>query len=140
MHTDSMEKNFVGDGMYREHILDHYQHPRNFGKLTACTFSHKELNTTCGDTLTFELGLDSKGRVENVAFSGHGCAISMASASLLSDELKGKTLPQIKKLNKDTILELLGIDLGPVRLKCAMLSLDTVKNAIHIYETYGGKK
>ena len=94
----------------------------------------------CGDTLSFELALDSKGKVEKVGFSGHGCAISMASASLLSDELKGKSLVQIKKLSKETILELLGIDLGPVRLKCAMLSLDTVKNAIHIYETYGRGK
>ncbi|MDP2665917.1 MAG: iron-sulfur cluster assembly scaffold protein [Candidatus Diapherotrites archaeon] len=140
MNGETLEKEFAGAGMYREHILDHYQHPRNFGALTRCTFSHTELNPVCGDMVSFTLKMDAHGKVEDVRFSGHGCAISMASASLLSDEVKGKTIPQIKHMDKKVILDLLGIPLGPVRLKCAMLSLDTVKNAIKIGEEYGGRK
>ncbi len=141
MKSETMNKEFVGDGMYREHILDHYQHPRNFGTLSKPDLSHKEFNPVCGDNLSFQLSLDSKGKVTDVKFTGSGCAISMASASLLSDELIGKTQAQIEKLDRDVVMELLGIDLGPVRLKCAMLALDTVKNAFTIHQKYvkGGK-
>lgn len=139
MLYETTEKGFVGEGLYREHILDHYQHPRNFGHLAHCDFSHKELNPVCGDTLQFELALDAEGRVFDVRFSGNGCAISMASASLLSDEIKGKSRDEIDSLSRNDVMSLLGIKLGPVRLKCAMLALDTIKNAFAIHEKYGKK-
>ncbi len=140
MNTETMDKGFVGSGMYREHILDHYKHPRNFGQLEKADFSHKEYNPVCGDNLQFQIKLDKEGKVGDVRFSGSGCAISLASASLLSDEIKGKTEEQIKQYTRVDVMSLLGIELGPIRLKCAMLSLDTIKNAFMIYEKYGGKK
>jgi nitrogen fixation NifU-like protein len=134
---EAPEKSFAGEGMYREHILDHYQHPRNFGEWKTCSVQHTELNPVCGDQLSFQLNVDEKGKVMDVHFNGQGCAISIASASLLSDEIKGKTMVQIQKLDKNGIQALLGITLGPARLKCAMLSLDIVKNACLIYQKYG---
>ena len=140
MTKESLGKDFVGEGMYREHILDHYAHPRNFGEWKTCAVRHEELNPVCGDRLSFQLNFDAKGRVSDARFSGSGCAISMASASLLSEEIKGKTRGQIRRMSRETVQGLLGIPLGPVRLKCAMLSLDTVKNACTIYEKYSGGK
>lgn len=142
MNAVTDQRDFAGEGMYREHILDHYKHPRNFGEWKTCSVSHKELNPVCGDQLSFQLNVDEKGVVKDVRFSGQGCAISIASASLLSDEIKGKTIPQINAMSRDTIQELLGVTLGPSRLKCAMLSLDTVKNACQIYQKYhaGGNR
>lgn len=137
MNARLEHKDFAGEGMYREHILDHYKHPRNFGEWKTCTVQHKELNPVCGDQLSFQLNLDAKGVVTDVHFSGQGCAISIASASLISDEIKGKTISQVNQLSSDTVQELLGISLSPSRLKCAMLSLDTVKNACQIYQKYG---
>ncbi len=135
--TETLAKDFAGEGMYREHILDHYKHPRNFGKWKTCSVEHHEYNATCGDRVSFQLKFDHVGHVSDVHFSGQGCAISIASASLISDEIKGKTIPQINALSRDTVQELLGITLGPARLKCAMLSLDTIKNACQIYLKYG---
>ena len=141
MSTETLHKDFAGEGMYREHILDHYKHPRNFGTLKTCSVQHRELNPTCGDQLSFQLNFDSHGNVSDVRFSGAGCAISIASASLISDEIKGKSISQIAALSRDTVQELLGISLSPTRLKCAMLSLDTIKNACQLYQKYpkGGK-
>ncbi len=137
MTADASQKDFAGDGMYREHILDHYKHPRNFGEWKTCSIEHHEYNPTCGDKLSFQLNFDNTQRVSDVHFSGQGCAISIASASLISDEIKGKTIAQITSMSRDTVQELLGITLGPSRLKCAMLSLDTIKNACQIYLKYG---
>jgi nitrogen fixation NifU-like protein len=128
----------AGESIYRENILDHYKYPHNFVKLENSDLEHHEHNPLCGDDLTFQLKLNGQ-RVSEVGFSGEGCAICMASASMLSDEIKGKSLEEIKRMNKETVLNLLGVELSPVRLKCAMLSLDTVKNAIHIQEKYKGK-
>ncbi len=140
MVSETMNKEFAGEGMYREHILDHFQHPRNFGAWKECDAEHTEFNPVCGDKLSFQLNLDAKGNVSDVRFQGQGCAISMASASLLSDEIKGKSVKEINAFSRETIQGLLGIPLGPVRLKCAMLSMDTVKNALMIYEKYARRK
>ncbi len=135
--SETQDTDFAGEGMYREHILDHYKHPRNFGEWKTCSVEHHEYNPTCGDNLSFQLKFDHVERVSDVHFSGQGCAISIASASLISDEIKGKSIAQINLMTRDTVQELLGITLGPSRLKCAMLSLDTVKNACQIYQKYG---
>ena len=115
------------DDLYREVILDHYKNPRNKGVLDPSDFSYEDENPLCGDKLRIDVRLDSERRVKEVAFSGRGCAISQASASMLTEAIVGKTLDEVKQMSKDDILEMLGIELGPVRLKCALLSLKVLK-------------
>jgi nitrogen fixation NifU-like protein len=125
------------DDMYREVILDHYKNPRNKGILDPHDFSYEDENPLCGDKLRIDVRLDAERRVKEVAFSGRGCAISQASASMLTETIVGKTLDEIKQLKKDDILELLGIELGPVRLKCALLSLKVLKAGAYGLEGQG---
>jgi nitrogen fixation NifU-like protein len=115
------------EDLYRENILDHYQNPRNHGTLDEPDISYQDDNPLCGDVIRIDIKLDAEERVSEVAFSGEGCAISQASASMLTDEILGKTLDEVKQIDKDDILEMLGIQLGPVRIKCALLSLKVLK-------------
>ena len=115
------------DDMYREVILDHYKNPRNKGTLDPHDFTYEDENPLCGDKLRIDVRLDDQQRIKEVAFSGRGCAISQASASMLTEAILGKTLDEVKQMSKDDILEMLGIELGPVRLKCALLSLKVLK-------------
>ena len=115
------------DDLYREVILDHYKNPRNRGTLDPHDFSYEDENPLCGDKLRLDVQLDEAGRVKAAAFSGRGCAISQASADMLTEEIVGKSLDEVKQLTKEDILDLLGIELGPVRLKCALLSLKVLK-------------
>jgi nitrogen fixation NifU-like protein len=114
------------EDLYREVILDHYQNPRNYGTLEPADISYEEDNPVCGDHIRLDLRLKD-GRVSEVRFSGHGCAISQASASMLTEAIQDKTLEEIKALGKQDILDMLGIPLGPVRIKCALLSLKVLK-------------
>lgn len=116
------------DDFYREEILEHYTHPHHYGRLAHPDITHEESNPLCGDRVRFDVELDGDGEtVKDVRFSGVGCAISKASASMLSDLVIGKTLDEIKALSKQDVLEELGIELGPVRLKCALLPLKVLK-------------
>jgi nitrogen fixation NifU-like protein len=116
------------DDFYREEILEHYTHPHHYGTLADADISHEENNPLCGDRIRFDLKLDDDGQtISDVRFSAVGCAISKASASMLSDLLIGRTLDQVRALTKEDLLEELGIDLGPVRVKCALLPLKVVK-------------
>lgn len=115
------------DDLYREQILDHYRDPRNRGKLAESDISNEEDNPLCGDHVRMDIKLDEEERVIDVAWEGDGCAISMASASMLSDYIKGKKLDELRQLGKDEMLGMLGIELGPVRLKCALLSLKVLR-------------
>ncbi len=114
------------DDLYRENILDHYRYPRNKGHLDNPDIHYHDVNPFCGDELTLELKIEND-RVVDVAFDGKGCAISQASASMLTEEVMGMTLDEVKALDKDFIVEMLGIEIGPVRLKCALLSLKVLK-------------
>ena len=115
------------DDMYREVILDHYKNPRHNGELDPADISYQDDNPLCGDMIRIDLRVDKDNKIIECAFSGHGCAISQASASMLMEDIKGKTLDDIKDYTRDDMLEMLGIELGPVRLKCAMLSLKVLK-------------
>ena len=119
----------MDDQLYREYILEHYKHPHNHGSLERADLEAHDLNPLCGDELTFQIALDADGKVSDVAFDGHGCAISQASASMLSDELRGLSTDELLKLDRQTVLDLLGIEISATRMKCAMLSLKVVKAA-----------
>lgn len=112
--------------MYAEEILDHYRNPRNFGKLQNPDVSHRELNPLCGDQYEFQMRF-SDGAVKEIKFNGDGCAISMASASMLTEFSKGKSAADLKKVTRGEVLKLLGISVSPARLKCAMLPLSILK-------------
>lgn len=115
------------EDLYRENIIDHYQNPRNYGTLDHPDITYQDDNPLCGDVIRIDLKLDQDDRITEVAFSGEGCAISQASASMLTEEILGKTLEEVRHLSKDDVLEMLGIQLGPVRIKCALLSLKVLK-------------
>ena len=114
------------DDLFREVILDHYQHPRNHGTLEHPDLTYEDSNPLCGDKIRMDFKIKD-GIVEDVKFSGKGCSISQASASMLTDEMIGKPLEEIKKMDKQFILDLLGIPLGPTRIKCALLPLKVAK-------------
>ncbi len=124
--------------LYRENILDHYQHPRNRGTIEHPDVTYEDANPLCGDKLRMDFRI-ADGRITEVKFSGAGCAISQASASMLCERIEGKTLEEVKALTREDVLEMLGIELGPVRLKCAMLALKTLKAGVYGINQWPGE-
>ena len=124
----------MGSDMYRQQILDHYKNPRNYGDLETPTFSHGGHNPSCGDELEFDVKLAEDGEtIEAVAFTGDGCAISQASASMLSERLPGMTLAEVEAMDRDDVLEMLGVDISPMRIKCAVLAEKVAQDGAEIY-------
>jgi len=119
------------DDLYREVIIEHYKNPTYRGKLDPHDISFADNNPLCGDHIQIDLRVGTDGIVTDARFDGHGCAISQASADLLIESIIGKPIEDVKKLNKQDVLDLLGIDLGPVRLKCALLSLKVLKAGVY---------
>ena len=117
------------DDLYRDYILEHYRRPHNFGVIEDPDASFEGANPLCGDRITLMVGVKD-GVVDRVAFTGRGCAISQASASLLTDEIKGKPLSDVVGIRADDVLDLLGIEISPARLKCAMLSHDSLQHVL----------
>ena len=119
------------DDLYRDFILEHYRAPHNFGTIEQPDASYEGYNPLCGDRITMMLAIDeAAGTVTDIAFTGRGCAISQASASLLTDRIRGKPLSEVARLGRADVLEELGIEISPARLKCALLSLDTLQKAL----------
>ncbi|MFA5930229.1 MAG: iron-sulfur cluster assembly scaffold protein [Candidatus Micrarchaeia archaeon] len=124
----------MSDDMYRENILDHYKRPHHRGKMAKASCSGHAINPFCGDDITFYLKMDGKPGAKSVAdamFDGNACAICTASASMLADEVKGKSAEKTREVGKERVLEMLGISPGPTRLKCALLPLKAFKLALY---------
>jgi len=117
------------DELYREQIMDHYKNPRNHGVLENFSFKSFDNNPLCGDEIEVRAIVEGN-VIKDVRFTGKGCSISQAAASMLTETVKGKTLAEVKQLNRDNVIEMLGIPVGPVRVKCAVLSLVALKNGI----------
>lgn len=117
------------DELFRENILEHYRHPRCQGTIENADISIEDANPLCGDRIRMDFRI-ANGVLEAVRFSGHGCSISQAAASMLCEHVQGRPLEEIKTLGREDVLDMLGIELGPVRLKCALLALKTLKAGI----------
>jgi nitrogen fixation NifU-like protein len=123
--------------MYQDNILDHYENPSHRGTLAHPTFEIRDLNPLCGDEVRIQARLDDESRLAAVRFEGKGCVISLAAASMLMEEVEGKTLDEVKKMGRQDMLDLLGVPLTTMRVKCAMLPLRALEKAIQRYEEEG---
>ncbi|WP_181691032.1 iron-sulfur cluster assembly scaffold protein [Natronomonas sp. LN261] len=125
----------LGSDMYRQQILDHYKNPRNYGELEDPDIEHVGENPMCGDTIKMFVELADDGdTIERVRFVGDGCAISQASASMLSGELHGKSLETVEAMDRDDVADMLGVELSPMRIKCAVLAEKVAQDAIAIHK------
>ena len=117
--------------LYQEHILDHYEDPFHRGHLPTATHAHEENNPLCGDVVRVELELDENGTIKDCFFTGQGCVISQASASMLLEQLQGKSLEDVKRFSAEDMLKLYGARLTPNRQKCCLLSWKVLQSAGH---------
>lgn len=116
--------------MYREHLMDHYKDPRYYGTMDEPDVSHHEKNPSCGDEITVDIRIDDD-MIDGLVFSGHGCAISTAAMSMLAEQLQGAKIDDVLRMSKDDMLELIGVELTTMRVKCGLLGLHTVKKALY---------
>ncbi len=123
----------LGSDIYRQQILDHYRNPRNYGSLESPTFTHGGENSMCGDSIEIDIEVDENEVIQSVAFRGDGCAISQASASMLTEELVGINLDELETMDRDDVLDLLGVEISPMRIKCAVLAEKVAQDGAAIY-------
>jgi nitrogen fixation NifU-like protein len=124
----------MGSDMYRQRIMDHYKNPRNQGELADATFSHVGENPSCGDTIRVDVELADDGEtIERAAFSGEGCAISQAAASMLTGELRGTSLDELVAMDRDDVLDMLGVEVSPMRIKCAVLAEKVAQDGARLH-------
>lgn len=123
----------MGDDVYRENILDHSANPRRFGELPDATWSHRELNPSCGDDFTFQARIE-EGRLVDIRFSGTGCAVSKAAASMLAERMHGTTVAEAETFRPEDMLTLLGVPVTSSRLRCALLGLKTLQRGIALHK------
>jgi len=123
-----------GADIYKEIILDYYRHPRNYGKLEKFDIDARDNNPLCGDEIEIQVSVGSDQKIQEIRFYGKGCAISQASASMLTELAKGKPLEWVKELGKEEVLQMLGNpELGPSRIKCALLGMKVLKMGVYGY-------
>jgi len=123
-----------GSDMYRQQILDHYKNPRNYGEMADPDFTHIGENPSCGDTIQVDVKLeDDDETIETVSFTGDGCAISQAAASLLTKKLPGKSIAELDAMDTDDVTEMLGVDISPMRIKCAVLARQVAQDGAKLY-------
>lgn len=125
----------MSEDLYRQHLLDHYANPRNYGRLEAPDIVADADNPSCGDQVRIELALDGEGRVAQVAFEGEGCLVSMASASIFTEHLKGKTLAELEAIGEEDALALLDAPVGTSRRRCALLPLHVLREGLKAYRS-----
>ena len=130
---ENLDPSYIGDGIYKENIIDHYKNPHNHGIIKNADIKYTENNPLCGDVVTVSLKLNGL-EIQDIKFTGRGCAISQAATSMLTEEIKGKTLKEAQNLKREDIVGMLGIEVGPVRTKCAVLGLVAVREGIREFE------
>ena len=130
---ETVNKDYIGNGIYKENIMDNYKNPRNLGKMKNPDAAYHDLNPICGDELNVEIKFNNY-TVKDVKIIPRGCAISVASASILSEFIKEKSKEEIKNLKNEDVFDMLGIELSPIRVKCALLPLITLKKAIYGFD------
>ena len=124
----------MGRDMYRQRILDHYRDPQNYGEIDDADVTYEDVNPSCGDEIRMYAVVDEDDEIVDVNFDGQGCAISQASASLLTEKVKGMTVEEVRDLETEDIKQMLGIELSPVRVKCAVLGLKVLEGGIVEYK------
>lgn len=127
------------DGVQAEIVLEHYREPHNYGTMEKPTVSVTEANPVCGDTVNLSLLIEG-GKITDVKFVGKGCSISQASASMLTDRIKDQTLDEVRKIDEKSIIEMIGLNLGPTRERCALLSYNTLQKCLEKYEKKPGNQ
>ena len=125
----------LAEQMYRENIMDYYKNPRNKGKVKDADIEFRDNNPLCGDEIEITVKLDKDKKIAEIKFDGKGCAISQAAASMLTEKILGMKLADVKKIKKDEVLEMLGIPLQPIRVKCALLGFKVMEGGIFLYES-----
>ena len=123
------------DSLYKEIVLDHYKNPHNFGELDPADYTAEDSNPLCGDQIRIDLRVDD-GIVTDIKFSGRGCAVSMASTSILTDLVLGQPLDEVRAITKDDLLEEIGIPVSPARMKCATLGLNVLRVGLALKEAH----
>ena len=130
---ESLDPSYIGDGIYRENIIDHYKNPHNKGLIKNADIKFTENNPLCGDVITITIKISRK-KIEDIKFEGRGCAISQSAASMMTDELKGKALEEASGFTREKVIGMLGIEIGPVRTKCAVLGMVAMKEGIKEFQ------